>query len=700
MKLFVVEGPGKRATIKKYLGDDFEVFATKGHVRDLPAKTLAVDIEHNFEPKYAIMPDKKEIVASLKSKAAKAEKIYLATDPDREGEAISWHLENILGIDENEKCRITFNSISKDAIWKAMESPRAIDKNLVDAQQARRVLDRLVGYKLSPYLSRKISTKSLSAGRVQSVTLKLITDREKEIENFKPEEFWNFASVLEKDNVKFKASLIKKNGKKVKLSNKEQVDETIRDLTGANYTVSSMKKTVAKSHAPAPFTTITMQQEAQSKIGLSLSRTTKAAQALYEGVELAGEGKTALITYIRTDSVRVSEDAMKMAKAHIIEKYGDKYYPEKPNYYKSKTSAQDAHEAIRPINLAYTPEKVKDSLQSDLYKLYKLVYERFVASQMAEAAYNSVVCEVDARDYTFKAAGKTLIFPGFLSSYGYQEEKTDEEKEEDASKLPPMNEGDNLNFVEFKTEQKFTKPPARYNEGTLVKAMDENGIGRPSTTATTVAILFAREYVKLDKKQIVPTELGKVVVDVLTKNFADIMNIEFTAEMENKLDSIEEGKQNWQKLVGSFYDNFEDELVKAGENKDKIRLSETLTDEVCEKCGAKMAIRVGKFGKFLGCSNYPKCNFIKPLVKKVGVCPECGCDVVERQSKKGTVYYSCTGYPNCKFMSWDIPLSEKCPNCGSYLVKKITREGDKISCSNSKCNYTRVDKKGEEDVGN
>ena len=695
MKLFVVEGPGKRQTIKKYLGDDFEVFATKGHVRDLPAKTLAVDIENNFQPKYSIMPDKKDIVASLKAKAEKAEKIYLATDPDREGEAISWHLENILGIDENEKCRITFNSISKDAIWKALEAPRAIDKNLVDAQQARRVLDRLVGYKLSPYLSRKISSKNLSAGRVQSVTLKLITDREQEIENFKPEEFWNFGAILEKDSVKFKASLIKENGKKIKLTNKEQTDTVIKNLNGASYVVSSLKKAVAKTHAPAPFTTISMQQEAQNKIGLTLSRTTKAAQALYEGVELAGEGKTALITYIRTDSVRVSEDAMKMAKAHIIEKFGEQYYPEKPNYYKSKGNAQDAHEAIRPINLAYTPEKVKDSLQSDLYKLYKLIYERFVASQMAEATYNSVVAEIDANNYTFKASGKTLMFSGFLASYGYAEEKTDDDKEEDSAKLPKMSEGDALKFIEIKTEQKFTKPPARYTEGTLVKAMDENGIGRPSTTAPTVAILFAREYVKLDGKQIVPTQLGKVVVDVLTKNFADIMDIEFTAEMENKLDSIEEGKQNWQNLVGQFYNNFEDELVKAGENKEKIRLSETLTDEVCEKCGAKMAIRVGKFGKFLGCSNYPNCTNIKPLVKKVGVCPECGRDVVERQSKKGTVYYSCTGYPECKFMSWDIPLQEKCPNCSSYLLKKESREGNKIRCSNPKCSYTRVEQKGE-----
>ena len=695
MKLFVVEGPGKRATIKKYLGDDFEVFATKGHVRDLPAKTLAVDIENNFEPKYSIMPDKKDIVSSLKQKAQKAEKIYLATDPDREGEAISWHLENILGIDESEKCRITFNSISKDAIWDALKAPRAIDKNLVDAQQARRVLDRLVGYKLSPYLSRKISSKNLSAGRVQSVTLKLITDREREIENFKPEEFWNFGVILEKDGTKFKASLIKENGKKVKLVSKQQTDDVISKLSGAAYIVSSLKKAVAKTHAPAPFTTISMQQEAQNKIGLSLARTTKAAQSLYEGVELAGEGKTALITYIRTDSVRVSEDAMKMAKNFITEKYGADYYPEKPNYYKSKTSAQDAHEAIRPINLAYTPERVKDSLQSDQYRLYKLVYERFVASQMAEATYNSVNAEIDANAFTFKASGKTLTFPGYLAIYGYSEEKSDDEKDDDSSKLPKMSEGDSLQFVEIKTEQKFTKPPARYTEGTLVKAMDENGIGRPSTTAPTVAILFAREYVKNDGKQIVPTELGKVVVDVLTKNFADIMNIEFTAEMENKLDSIEEGKQNWQALVGKFYEGFEDELVKAGENKDKIRLSETLTDEICEKCGAKMAIRVGKFGKFLGCSNYPNCTNIKPLVKKVGTCPECGKDVVERQSKKGTVYYSCTGYPNCKFMSWDIPLGEKCPNCQSYLVKKETREGSKIKCSNPSCSYTRVEKKGE-----
>ena len=693
MKLFIIEGLGKRDTIKKYLGSGFEVFATKGHIRDLPAKTLAVDIENNFEPKYAIMPDKKEIVSSLKNKAKNAEAIILATDPDREGEAISWHLEQILGIDEASPCRITFNNISKDAIEKALKSPRPINKNLVNAQQARRVLDRLVGYKLSPYLSRKISSKNLSAGRVQSVTLKLIVDREREIENFKPEEFWNFYAFLEKDLIKFKSTLAQKNGKKIKLKNKQDVDEVIGEIDGKEFIVSNVKKGVSKSSAPPPFTTITMQQEALNKMGLSLKKTTQAAQALYEGVDLAGEGKTALITYIRTDSVRVAPEAAQMAKRHIISTYGEKYYPEKPNVYKSKSSAQDAHEAIRPINLDYTPERVKPSLQPDLYKLYKLIYERFVASQMAQATFDSVQCEISAGDYVFKTTGKTPVFKGYSVAYGYSEVKEDDEAGQ--SKLPVLNKGEKLKFLEIKTEQKFTKPPQRFTEATLVNAMDENGIGRPSTTAPTVAVLFAREYVKSEGKFIKPTELGGIVVDVLVDNFADIMNIEFTAEMEEKLDKIEEGQNVWQKIVGEFYDGFEKELIAAGENRDKIRLSETLTDVICEKCGARMAIRVGKFGKFLGCSNYPNCKHIQKIEKSVGVCPDCGKPVIERQSKKGAVYYSCSGYPDCKFISWDIPLAEKCPKCGSYLTKKIMREGNKIKCSNTSCDYILVEKKGE-----
>lgn len=696
MKLFIIEGLGKKDTIKKYLGNGFEVFATKGHIRDLPAKTLAVNIEDNFKPKYAIMPDKKDIVSSLKSKAQKAEQIYLATDPDREGEAISWHLENILGIDEKEPCRITFNNISKDAIEKALKAPRPINKSLVDAQQARRVLDRLVGYKLSPYLSRKISSKNLSAGRVQSVTLKLIVDREREIEKFKPEEFWNFFAFLEKDKIKFKSTLDKKLGKKIKLKCKQEVDEVVSETAGKPYVVTNVKKGISKSSAPPPFTTITMQQEAQNKIGLSLKRTTQAAQSLYEGVDLAGEGKTALITYIRTDSVRVAPEAMAMAKAHIINTYGEKYYPEKPNFYKTKSSAQDAHEAIRPINLDYTPERVKSSLQNDLYKLYKLIYERFVASQMAQATFDSVQCDITCGDYIFKTTGKTPVFKGYSVAYGYSEEKEDDELSQ--SKLPEINMGETLNYVETKTEQKFTKPPQRFTEATLVKAMDENGIGRPSTTAPTVAVLFAREYVENDGKFIKPTQLGGVVVDVLVENFPDIMNIEFTAEMEERLDKIEEGAHQWQSVVGQFYDGFEKQLIAAGENKEKIRLAETLTDIICEKCGARMAIRVGKFGKFLGCSNYPKCNHIQRIEKSVGVCPQCGKPVLERQSKKGAIFYSCSGYPNCKFISWDIPLAEKCPKCGQYLTKKIMRGGNRIKCSNSSCDYNVMEKKEKEDV--
>lgn len=694
MKLVIIESPYKADTIKKYLGDGYEVFATKGHIRDLPEKSTAVDIENNFEPKYVIIPDKKAVVLALKNKVAKASEIYLATDPDREGEAISWHLENILEIPESEKCRIEFHEISQNAINEAIKNPRAINKNLVDAQQARRVLDRLVGYKLSPYLSRKINAKNLSAGRVQSATLKLIVDREREIQNFKPEEFWNVFAYLKKDGIKFKSSIATFKGKKIKPTSKEEVDEISANLSGASYIVTSVKRAVSKSHPSAPFITSTMQQEAINKLGLTSKRVTSAAQQLYEGVNIEGEGKVALITYIRTDSVRINPNAAKMAKDYIISTYGEKYYPAKPNVYKTKGSAQDAHEAIRPVHLHLTPEKVKTSLAPDQYKLYKLIFERFIASQMAEATFDSLTVNITANDYEFKTVGKTPIFKGFMLAYGYAEEKEEGADDENA-KLPNLCENDVLEFAELKTEQKFTKPPARYNESSIVKTMDDKGIGRPATYTPTISNLYYRTYIEKDGKSLKPTELGIIVTEVLEKNFADIVDSKFTAGMEQNLDSIEEEGKAWQKIVADFYDGFEKELVEAGEDREKIRLSEIETDEVCEKCGAKMVIRTGKFGKFLGCSNFPECKNIKRLDKVVGVCPECGKPVAEKKSKKGTLFYGCTGYPDCKFVSWDIPLEEKCPKCNSYLTKKISRDGNKIKCSNEKCDYSRVETKKE-----
>ena len=537
MKLVVIEAPAKRETLKKYLGSGYEVFATKGHIRDLPVKSFAIDMNNNYEPHYENKPDKKELISELKNKAGKAEEVLIATDPDREGEAISWHIANVLGLDPNTKCRIQFNEISKNAVLKALKSPRAIDLNLVNAQQARRVMDRIVGYKLSPIISKKVAPK-LSAGRVQSVALKLVVDREKEIESFVPEEYWTVTAQHEKDKISFKSTLQAHKNKKIKISNKEEVEKVLGEIKGKDFIVSQIKKTKTKSHAPAPFTTSTMQQDALNKAGMSLKRTTESAQQLYEGVEVKGEGKIALITYIRTDSTRVSEDAQKACREFIKEKYGEKFLPAKPNIYASKQSAQDAHEAIRPITLERTPESVKDSLSSDNYRLYKLIYERFLASQMSEAEYNTVNAEISAGDYTFKVSGKTPLFPGYTAVYSsYQEEKDDDM----GVKLPELTVGEQLEFVSYKYEQKFTKPPARYTEASLVKTMEEKGIGRPATYTPTVALLFSRQYIEKEGKFITPTKLGEEVTDMLIKYFPDFMDVGFTANMENKLDEIEEG---------------------------------------------------------------------------------------------------------------------------------------------------------------
>ena len=618
MKLVVIEGVGKQDTIKKYLGSDYEVFATKGHVRDLPTKSIAIDVNNNFEPKYEIMTDKQDVIKALKTKAKKADVIYLATDPDREGEAISWHVAYILGIDKDAKVRVTFNEITKNAIHEGMEHPRIIDQKLVDAQQARRVLDRLVGYKISPILCKKIKS-NLSAGRVQSVALKLIVDREREIQNFVPEEYWKLDAILEKPNTKpqFSSTFITIKGKKFKIKNKAQVDNILEHIKGQDFVVTNIKKSVSKSHAPAPFITSTMQKDAGNKLGMTLAKVTSCAQTLYEGVDIKGEGKVALVTYIRTDSVRVADSARKSAREFIKEKYGAEYVPAKPNIYKTKGEAQDAHEAIRPISLERTPEKVKPYLNNDLYRLYKLIYERFLASQMAEAEYNSVTCDISCLECGFRTTGKTPKFLGYTAVYSEYKEK-DENEEKDA-KLPPLEVGDKLSLVEFKPEQKFTKAPPRYTEASLVDAMEEKNIGRPATYAPTITILSTRKYVQKDGKFLVPTDLAMIVNDTLQKYFDKIISVDFTAQMEDNLDAIADGKVQWQQVVQEFYLNFLPQLRNANSDKsyiDKSQIAPVVVSDVkCDKCGAYMIEKTGKYGKFLACPNYPKCKNIVNINK-------------------------------------------------------------------------------------
>ena len=736
MKLVVIEGAGKVKTVEKYLGKGYKVFATKGHIRDLPVRTLAVNVKKNFEPRYEILPDKKETVEELKKLASKSDEIYLATDPDREGEAISWHIANVLGLDEKAPVRVEFNEISQKAVQKGLSHPREINLNLVDAQQARRVLDRLVGYKVSPVLCKKIQS-NLSAGRVQSVTLRLIVEREREIRAFKPEEYWPFWSIVKSDSgMNVKLSLATLNKKKLTLKSKEEVDKTIDALQGRDYVVTKVKKTVTKSHAPAPFITSSMQQDALNKLGMTLQQTSSAAQALYEGVDIPGEGKIALITYIRTDSTRVSPDAIAAAREFISEKFGSDYVPEKPNYYASKKSAQDAHEAIRPITLTRTPESLKDVLNKYHYKLYKLIYERFMASQMSEAKYNSVSVEVTAGDYGFKVNGKTPLFKGYTAVYSAYVDESKEEDEQN-TKLPEMNEGDVLSLIEHKYEQKFTKPPTRYTEASLVKLMEEKGIGRPATYVPTVTLLGTRHYIEKDGKYLVPTKLGEEVTDMLVRYFPDIMDVKFTANMEEKLDDIEYGGKVWQNVVGEFYDGFEDKIAAANGDSFSLKAADEVSNVKCDKCGAFMVIRNGKFGKFLACPNYPKCKNTKPIEVLTGgeskpqtdgdsfslrpssgsvapeekstpeatgeVCEKCGRPMVLRKGRYGN-FLACSGYPECKnIRNLTGTKSEtdgdygKCPKCGKPLKKIVTKKATFYGCTGyPDCSFTSFDPVAEE----
>lgn len=683
-KLLIVESPTKSKTIGKFLGRNYKVVASMGHVIDLPKSRLGVNIEDGFVPKYITIRGKGDIVKKLKTEAKKSEKIYLATDPDREGEAISWHIANVLDIDKNEPCRIEFNEITKNAVKDAIKNPRKIDQNLVDAQQARRILDRIVGYKISPLLWRKVK-KGLSAGRVQSVAIRIICDREEEIGRFKPEEYWTLAAILYDNDIKaeFETEFYGNKKGKIKLNTKEDVDRIKKEIENGVFEVIYKSKKEKKRYPTPPFTTSRLQQEASNKLGFSTKKTMLIAQQLYEGIDIKGEGTVGLVTYIRTDSVRVSNEARKQAKEYILEQYGSKYYPDKPNMYKSKKGTQDAHEAIRPTSAFRAPDDIKNSLTKDQYKLYKLIFNKFISSQMEYAIYDTVTIKISCNDYIFKATGSTLKFPGFLTVYTDGEEK-------DENILPDINKGDDLSLLKLNDKQHFTKPPARYTEASLVRTLEEKGIGRPSTYSPIINTILTRGYVEREERYLRPTELGTIVNDIMKEYFKDIVDVQFTANMEQDLDFIEEGQKNWNEVLEEFYQPFSDSLKNAEEQMEKIEIKEEVSKEKCEKCGKNLVVKQGRYGKFLACPGFPECRFTKPLVQELNVkCPKCGSNVVVKKTKKGRRFYGCKNYPDCDFVSWNEPVEKKCPECGGMMVKNKSRKSKgKLKCTNDDCGYT------------
>ncbi len=689
--LVIVESPAKAKTIKKYLGKDYEVVASMGHVRDLPKARLSVDIKNNFAPKYDIIKGKEKLVKELKSLAENSDNVYLATDPDREGEAISWHLAYILGLPEDYCRRVEFNEITKSGVQNGMSHPRAINTDLVNAQQARRILDRLVGYKLSPFISQKIR-RGLSAGRVQSVALRIIVDRENEIRKFKPEEYWTVdAKFIPKGSRKaFSASLYSDKNGKIKIQNAEQADKIEADLEGAEYVVTKVKHGTRKKSPAPPFITSTLQQEASRKLGFQSRRTMKVAQELYEGVDIEGMGATGLITYMRTDSLRISNVAIDEVTKYIEQAYGSEYLPAKPRFFKSRKNAQDGHEAIRPSMPSLEPDKIKSSLTLDQYKLYKLIWSRFTASQMAECFQKTTQADIEANGYTFKASGYYVSFPGFTALYV----EGKDEAEEKSSQLPELEKDMPVRLKELKKNQHFTQPPARYTEASLIKTLEEYGIGRPSTYAATITTLTSREYVKREAKTLVPTELGEVITKLLKERFPNIVNVKFTAEMEEELDSVENGDVKWDELLAEFYSDFEQTLKDAKSEMEgvKLKLKEDETDIVCEKCGRKMVVKVGRYGKFIACPGYPDCKNIKKYVEKTGtVCPKCGGDIIVKHTKTKRIFYGCSNYPECDFVSWNEPTNEKCPQCGEVLYKKKGKKPT-LFCAKEGCGYTQTQK--------
>ena len=684
--LVIVESPAKAKTIRKFLGSNYKVEASMGHVRDLPKSQLGIDVEKDFSPKYITIRGKGPIIKNIKKEASKADKIFLATDPDREGEAISWHLANVLKLPEDSPCRIEFHEITKNAVKESIKKPRKINKNLVEAQQARRILDRLVGYKISPILWKKVR-RGLSAGRVQSVAVKIICDREKEIEAFIPKEYWTVdAKLLQQDTgAEVIAKLHSKNNKKIEIGSEKETKEILAELKKQNYEVIDIKKSERRRNPSTPFTTSSMQQEAARKLGFTAKKTMMVAQQLYEGLEIKGEGTSGLVTYIRTDSTRVSDQSIKEAEEYIKTNYGKEYFLGLKSKNKDKKNVQDAHEAIRPTSVSRTPESVKGSLSKDQFKLYKLIWERFISSQMAPAIYDTVTVSISAGDYILRVSGSVLKFKGFMAVYT---EGTDEEVEEKEDSLPELKKGQVLKLLKLLPEQHFTQPPPRFTEAMLVKTLEENGIGRPSTYAPIIDIIQKRGYVEKENRRFKPTELGEIVVNILQEFFGDIVDVDFTADMEEKLDKIEAGEEEWKKVLQIFYKPFEQKLELAEKELEKIEIKDEVTDQKCELCGRNMVVKHGRFGKFLACPGFPECKNTKPIVIEIGVkCPLCGGNVVQRRSKRGRIFYGCDNYPDCKFVSWNKPIDQKCPDCGSILVVKNSKKGEQLICSNKECKY-------------
>ena len=693
--LVIVESPSKAKTIGKYLGADYTVKASMGHLRDLPKSVMGVDIEGGFEPQYVPLDTKSDLIAELRKAAKKADRVYLATDPDREGEAISWHLKELLELPDSKTSRVTFNEITQKVVVQSIANPRAIDTDLVDAQQARRVLDRIVGYQLSPLLWKKVR-RGLSAGRVQSVATRLVVDRENEIRAFESKEYWTLDAKLQLQgkNGSFTAKYYG-DTKKRELENEAQVDAVIRDITGKPFTVTSVKRADKKRSAAPPFTTSTLQQEASRKLNMTPKRTMAIAQQLYEGVDVEGEGTLGLITYMRTDSLRLSTDAMAAAADFIKHRYGSQYYYGKFHNFKSKASAQDAHEAIRPTHVELDPERIQSSLTREQYRLYKLIWSRFLASQMANAVYDTVAIDTQCDVHTFRSTHQSVKFSGFLAVY---EESHDEEEESVGSPLPQLQEGDRADLMELQKDQHFTQPPARYTEASLVKAMEEKGVGRPSTYASIVSTIQDREYVNKVDKRLAPTPLGEVVTQLMLERFQDVIDVEFTANMENRLDDVEAGKQNWKDLLADFYGDFHRQMEDAEKALEGVRLKvpDEVTEEICEICGRNMVVKIGRFGKFLACPGFPECTNTKPIVEKMpGRCPKCGSTILKRKSKRGYAYYSCERGAQCGFMTWDVPTAQDCPKCGFTMFKKSGKGRNKPFCINETCeDFLPEDKRG------
>ena len=696
-KLIIVESPAKANTIKKFLGGSTKVLASMGHIRDLPKSKLGVDVEHDFEPEYINIRGKGDLIKTLKKEAKQAKKIYIATDPDREGEAIAWHLAYILQDEKEKITRVTFNEITKSAVQKAIKEPRDIDINLVDAQQARRVLDRIVGYKISPVLWKKVK-RGLSAGRVQSVAVKLIVDRENEIENFKPEEYWNiYAKLKDKETKKkFEARFYGKDGKKQEIHTEKEVNEILKNIEHATYIVDEVKKGEKKRTPAPPFTTSTMQQEASRKLGFTLKKTMSIAQGLYEGVKIPEKGTIGLITYMRTDSTRISEEARAAAKEHITATYGENYYENR--YYKTKKDSQDAHEGIRPTYADLEPDKIQDALTKDQYKLYKLIYHRFMASQMAAAIYDTMAVNIKANGYDFKANGQTIRFKGFMTLYV---EGSDSNEKEEEGMLPPLKEQQEVILENIEPKQSFTEPPPRYTEASLVKALEEKGIGRPSTYSPTITTILERRYIEKIQKQLVPTELGKIVNKLLTENFSDVINVEFTAKIENEFDDIAEGKEMWKKMIREFYGPFELEIEKVEKELEHVELVDEVSDVPCEKCGRMMVYKFGRYGKFLACPGYPECKNAKPIIETIDVpCPKCGAKVQVRKTKKRRNYYICENNPeSCDYISWNKPKPgekwnpQEAEEVKKETSKKVTRKTTTRKKKSTKSKAVKTSKK-------